>query len=138
MQDILDRYQEVFKQELGTLKGYKAQIAELIFANLIQSPMYEKVDEELQPLEKDGAIESLQFADWAVSVLKSHRKSVHICGDFKLTVNQASKLDQYSIPRQDWSLASEKLLDVSQAYTNNSKCTLSWLKAYNIMWPRYV
>ena len=87
--------------------------------------MYGKVDEELQRLQKDGIIEPVQFADWAapiVSVLKSDGKSVRICGDFKLTVNQASKLDRYPIPKIEdllAKLAGGKLftkLDMSQAY----------------------
>ena len=87
--------------------------------------MYGKVDEELQCLEKDGVIEAIQFADGAVpivSVLKSDGKSVRISGDFKLTVNQASKLDRYLIPKIEdllAKLAGGKLftkLDMSQAY----------------------
>ena len=48
--------------------------------------------------------------------------SVHICGDFKLTVNQVSKLDRYPIPKIEdlfSQLAGGKSftkLDLSQAY----------------------
>ena len=132
LQDILDRHQEVFTSELGTLKGYKAQISvdpnatpRFCKARSVPYAMYGKVDEELQRLEKDGIIEAVQFADWAapiVSVLKSDGKSVRICGDFKLTVNQAPKLDRYPIPKIEdllAKLAGGKLftkLDMSQAY----------------------
>ena len=50
----------------------------------------------------EGIIEPVQFADWAVPivpVLEQDKVSVRICGDFKLTINQASKLDRYPIPR---------------------------------------
>ena len=36
-----------------------------------------------------------------VAVLKSDKKSIRICGDFKLTVNSASKIDCYPIPKID-------------------------------------
>ncbi len=57
-----------------------------------------------------------------VAVLKKDGKSVQICGDFKQTINPASKLDRYPIPKiQD--LFSElsggksfTKLDLSQAY----------------------
>lgn len=58
--------------------------------------------EELECLESEGIIISAQFADWAVPivpVVKRDGKSLHICGDFKLTVNQVSKLDRYQTPR---------------------------------------
>ena len=60
-----------------------------------------KVEEELDCLTAEGIIEPRQFADWAapiVPVLKGDQ-TVHICGDFKQTINQASKLDKYPIPR---------------------------------------
>ena len=63
-----------------------------------------KVEEELERLVKQGILEPVEFAEWAapiVLVVKSDKSSVRICGDFKLTVNKASKLDQYPIPRME-------------------------------------
>ena len=74
-QDILDRYQEVFKSELGTLKGYKAQISvdpnatpRFCKARPVPYAMHGKVDEELQCLEKEGIIEPVQFAGACITV----------------------------------------------------------------------
>ena len=64
--------------------------------------MKAKVEEELERLVKEGTVEPVPFADWAapiVPVLKADKSSVRICGDFSLTVNQVSKLDQYPIPK---------------------------------------
>ena len=47
-------------------------------------------------------IEPVQFADWVapiVPVLKQDEVSGRICGDFKLIINQAPKLDHYPILR---------------------------------------
>ena len=55
-------------------------------------------------------------------ILKSDSKSLRICGDFKVTVNKASKLDRYPIPKIEdlfATLAQGKAftkLDMSQAY----------------------
>ena len=55
-------------------------------------------------------------------VLKSDKKSVRICGDFKLTIKQASKRDRYPIPKVEdlfATLAGGKTftkLDLSQVY----------------------
>ena len=57
-----------------------------------------------------------------VPVLKSDKKSLRICGDFKMTVNSASKLDAYPIPRIEDLFARLSggvcfsKLDLSQAY----------------------
>ena len=56
------------------------------------------VNDELDRLEAEGVLKPIQFADWAapiVPILKSDKKSVRICGDFKQTVNRAAKLDLY-------------------------------------------
>ena len=56
---------------------------------------------ELNRLLAEGIIEPVQLADWAVPivpVLKQEKVSVRIRGDFKLIVNQVSKLYRYPIP----------------------------------------
>ena len=132
LDSILGSHQELFRPGLGTLKGYKAKIivevgAQPRFckARTVPYALRGKVEEELTRLEKEGIIEPVQFADWAapiVPVLKGDGKSLRICGDFKLTINQASKLDRYPIPRIEDLFAkltggtSFSKLDMSQAY----------------------
>lgn len=60
-----------------------------------------KVEKELERLQQLGVIESIQFSNWAapiVPVLKEDG-TVRICGDYKLTINQAAKVETYTIPR---------------------------------------
>ena len=67
-----------------------------------------KVEEELERLVGGGTLEPVQFADWAapiVSVLKSDKASICICSDFRQTVNPASKMDRYTIPK--WRISSQ-------------------------------
>ena len=84
-----------------------------------------KVEEELECLVMEVFIEPIQFADWAapiVPVVKSSGKSIQVCRNFNLTVNQASKVDRYPIPKFEdlfAILAGEKSfteLDVFQPY----------------------
>ena len=62
-----------------------------------------KVNQELDRLEKAGVIEPIQFADWAASIVPVLKRdgSLRICGDYKVTVNRAAKLDAYPSPRID-------------------------------------
>ena len=132
LDEVLDRHSEVFREELGTLKGFKAKIhvdpsvtPRFCKARPVPYAMRELVEKELDHLTQQGVLEPVQFADWAapiVPVLKSDKKSLRICGDFKMTVNAASRLDAYPIPRVEDLLAklaggkSYSKLDLSQAY----------------------
>ena len=130
--DLLRKHEPVFGEELGQLRGTTAKIhieaeAQPRFckARVVPYAMRTLVEDELDKLERDGVIEPIQFAEWAapiVPVMKGDKKSVRICGDFKLTVNRAAKLDRYPIPKIEDLFASltggQKFskLDLSQAY----------------------
>lgn len=102
------RNEDVFKQELGMLKGMKATIRVSAEAHpkfyrpcSVPYAMRAKVEEEIDRLLKEDIIAPVKYAEWAapiVPVLKPNR-SVRICGDYKLTVNSASSLEQYPILR---------------------------------------
>ena len=90
----------MFCEELGTLQGFEAKIYvdptdKPVFCKAHSVPyvMKVKVEEELERLVKQGILEPVEFAEWApiVPVVKSDKSSVRICGDFKLTINKASK-----------------------------------------------
>ena len=129
---VLQRHPHVFEEGLGTLKGFKAKICvdpsstpRFCKARPVPYAMRAMVEEELDRLVQLKILEPVQFADWAapiVPVLKSDKKSLRICGDFKMTVNSASKLDAYPIPkiedlfaRLSGGICFSKL-DLSQAY----------------------
>ena len=106
LQSVLARYPSVFKEGLGTLKGFQAKIHVDPHAKPEFHPvpyaLRDKVDQELQRLQRDGTIEPVDIAEWAepiVVVLKQDKQSVRICGDFSVTINPVSKLDRYPIPR---------------------------------------
>ena len=60
-----------------------------------------KVEGELERLQKEGIIELVKFSEWAapiVPVVKTNGQ-IRLCGDYRLTVNQASKLEAYPLPK---------------------------------------
>ena len=129
---ILDKYKGVFKEELGTLKGFKAKIyvdpdapPRYHSARSVPFAMRGLVEKELQHLQEEGTLEPVEMAEWAapiVVVFKKDRSSVRICGDFRVTVNPVSKLDRYPIPKvEDLFVKLSKgkhfsKLDLRQAY----------------------
>ena len=78
--------------------------------------MREKVEAELDRLVQKGTFDLVDYANWAApiaAVLKSDRKSVRVCGDFRMTVNPVSKLHRYSIPRVCYLIERESFLETS-------------------------
>ena len=80
-----------------------------------------KVEEELDRLVHKGVLEPVQFSEWATPIVPVVKPDKSVW-DFKLTVNKASQLDRYPIPKAEdlfANLASRKSFskpDMHQAY----------------------
>ena len=132
LQPLLQPFEDIFKEELGTYTGDKAKIhidpsvaPKFCKYRPLPYPMREMVEKELQRLETLGIIKPVKSSKWAapiVPVLKPDRKSIRICGDYKLTANKASRLEQYPLPKVEdlFSTLAGGItftkLDMSQAY----------------------
>ena len=132
LEDILNTYADVFTEELGELKDTTVKIDITVPAQPrfykhrnIAYALRERVESELDRLEKQGVVEPVKYSEWAapiVPVLKSNQSSVRICGDYKMTVNQVAKPDYCPIPRIEDLFASLSngetftKLDISNAY----------------------
>ena len=131
LQAILDRHCAVFKDELGLVRGTSAKIqlkpgAQPRFckARSVPHALRPRVEQELERLERTGVIEPVEFSEWAAPIVPVVKRdgSVRICGDYKLTINQAAKLDTYPLPRIDDLFASLSggkrftKLDLAHAY----------------------
>ena len=131
LKEILTANEEVFKDELGTVAGVKAKIyvdqnapPNYFKARPVPYALKEKVELELERLEKDGQIRRVEFSEWAAPIVPIVKEngSIRICGDYKVTVNKVSKLDNYPIPKTEDLYATlaggedYSKLDLSQAY----------------------
>lgn len=131
LDNLLTDFDELFRSELGCLKGYQAHIkieegAKPVFCKARSFPFADKVQiaAELQRLESQGIIEKVTHSDWAAPIVPQVKKSgaIRLCGDYKMTTNTVSKPDKYPLPKVDEILANlshgEKFtkLDLSQAY----------------------
>lgn len=128
---IASKFPGLFSPGLGCFKGQTVRIevdpsvqAKYCKARNVPYALTEKVDLELDRLQKEGIISPVQNSAWAapiVPVVKSDQ-SIRICGDYRLTVNKAARMDTYPIPKfEDLRnrIAGGKIfskLDMSQAY----------------------
>ena len=104
------KYSKLFSDQLGTLQGTTAKIvvpenAQPRFFKARQVPyiLKDKVERELDRLQKEHIITPVQFSDWGAPIFPVVKSdgNIRICGDYKLTANQVAKLDTYPLPRID-------------------------------------
>ena len=103
LQAVLRSHEAVFQGGLGALQGYLARILvepnatpRFSKARSVPYAYRELVEKELDRLVSEGIPEPVELSEWEspiVPVLKSNKKSVRVCGDFKQTINPVSRLD---------------------------------------------
>ena len=131
LDSLLAKHTDLFRNELGTLRGVTAKLhvspdAQPRFyrPRAIPYGLRSRVDQALEKLVTDGVLEPVRFSEWAAPIVPIVKRdgSIRVCGDYKLTVNQAAVVDTYPLPLvQDIfaSLANGKTftkLDLAHAY----------------------
>lgn len=111
-QPVLDKHSALFSDELTLVKGVtvKLHVDKSVFLKPRPVPftLSQRIEVELDRLEKAGIIESVRFSDWAAPIVPVVKNdgTVRICGDFKLTVNRTASIESYPLPRVSDLLAS--------------------------------
>ena len=108
LEPLLQKYSEVFQEELGTLKGIEAKL--VVKENAV--PKFHKlrsvpyairgaIEKDLERLESLGVIEKTNHSEWAAPIVPVPKAdgSICICGDYKVTINPVLQVDQYPGPR---------------------------------------
>ena len=104
---LKEQYAEIFKPELGTVKGVTAKLhlkenATPVFqrARPVPYALRSAVEEELKRMESEGVLKPVEVSDWATPIVCVPKTdgSVRICGDYKGTVNPAIQTEQFPIP----------------------------------------
>lgn len=131
IQKLLSRHSELFKDELGLVKGVTVKLyvdpavtPRFFRPRSVPHALRGRVEQELERLEKTGIIEAIKFSDWATPVvpLVNGDGSIRICGDYKVTINRVANVESYPLPRIDdllAGLAKGKVfskLDLAHAY----------------------
>ena len=104
---LLNKYQPLFDESLGTMKNFTVKLElkpearpKFCHPRSVPFALKGKIDEELERLEKANVIVSVPSSDWAtpiVAVPKPDGK-VRICGDYKITLNPTLEVDRYPLP----------------------------------------
>ena len=86
-------------------------------ACLVPYSLKDKIEKELDRLVKLGIYAPIYSSKWAAPIAPVFKPdgSIHICGDYKWTVNTMADCDKYPVPK-----------------TENIFATLQWGKIYKI------
>lgn len=108
------KYSEVLNEELGTLRDIKASIIvkpdvppKFCKHRPLQFAIKERVEKELKRLEEANIISPVKDSEWAAPIVPVEKRdqSLCLCGDYKVSVNQALETDSYPLPRLEELLA---------------------------------
>ena len=131
LEEILTDHSNLFKDELGTIKGTSAKLhinpdarPRFFRPRSVPYALWTRVNQALEKLQVEGIIEPVEFSEWAAPIVPVVKwdGTIRVCGDYKLTVNQAAQVDVYPLPLVDdlfASLAGGKSftkLDLAHAY----------------------
>eukprot|EP00731_Ephydatia_muelleri_P019546 Em0012g371a len=105
---LMRKYADVFKAELGTMKGVKAKLVlkagvvpRFIRPRPIPFALKEAVEQEIRHLEEQGILRRITHSSWAAPIVVVPKKDgrVRLCGDYKMTINQYLEVDRYPLPK---------------------------------------
>ena len=106
-QPLLDKYADVFKDELGTLKLMKAQlkvqpqaIPKFCKPRPVPFALREALEKELSCLEQLDILQIVNHSDWAapIVVVPKGDGCLSVSGDYKVTINPVLAVDKYPLP----------------------------------------
>ena len=104
LEELLDKHAPVFSEGLGCFNGPPVQLkvasgAQPKFhkARSVPFALKSKVESELVDLQSKGIISPVKHATWAAPIVPVLKKNgqIRICGDYKLTINQAAPTETY-------------------------------------------
>lgn len=131
LRDLMQKYADLFSEKPSTCKyEAKLQVDESVKPKFFKArpvplAMKQLVEDEINRQVQKGVLKPITHSEWAapvVTIVKPDKKSVRLCGSYDLTVNQASRLEQYPLPRTEELLTqlsggrSFTKLDLKEAY----------------------
>ncbi|XP_018316621.1 uncharacterized protein K02A2.6-like [Mycetomoellerius zeteki] len=105
---LLKEYSDVFDQPVETIKDFKAKLMlkedatpRFFKPRPIPFVLRDKVDEELEKMEKSGVISRIETSEWAspLVVVPKPNRTIRITEDFKRTINNQLHVQQYPLAR---------------------------------------
>ena len=129
--NLLEKHKPLFSDELGSVEPFTASLQiqpdatpRFFKPRPVPYAIKEAVSQEISRLEEQGIISPVSYSQWAAPIVVVPKKDgrFRLCGDYKVTVNQALDIEEYPLPTPEElfsTLSGGKVfskLDLSQAY----------------------
>lgn len=110
VKELCEKYREIFKPALGTVKDFKASIhlkadarPKFFRSRPIPFAQMPQFRAEIKRLVEQKIIIPIKFSDWAspIVIARKPNDSIRICGDFKVAVNSQIDIEQYPLPTRE-------------------------------------
>ena len=107
---LLKRHAPLFKEGLGTVEPYRATrhvdpnaTPRFFKPRPVPFAIKDAIGHELDRMDKQGAVEKVDHSEWAAMIVAVPKKDLTfcICGDYKVSMNQALAVDQYPLLKPD-------------------------------------
>ena len=107
VEDLKERYHDVFQPGLGPVQGVRATlhvkddaVPSFHKSRAVPFSLRTAVDKELTRLHDEGVIYPVDFSEWGTPLVCIPKTdgTVRLCGDYKVSVNKVIHTDQYPIP----------------------------------------
>lgn len=131
LEKLLKKHGSIFGEELGKMEHFQAKLSvkpdavpKFYKPRPVPFALREAVGQVLDRLEARGIIQKIPYSEWAapIVVVPKPDGKLRLCGDYKVTINQAFEPDKYPLPRPE---------DLFTALTGGNKFTkLDLIEAY--------
>lgn len=105
---LLKDYEQLFDDELGEINNYQVKLElkpdiapKFCRARPVPFALQNRVEAEIDRLEKDGIIERVETSEWATPVVPVVKTdgSIRLCADYSVTLNPSLMVQQHPLPR---------------------------------------
>ena len=105
---LFDEYKELFDDQLGEINNYEVKLElkpdvtpKFCRARQVPFALKNRVETEIDRLEKEGIIEKVESSDWATPVVPVVKPdgSIRLCADYSVTLNQNLVVPHHPLPK---------------------------------------